>query len=676
MDTKFNNMPIAKIGLTDYSTAIQPTNESLAEAIVLHNAGQLENAKIIYEEILKVTPNNFDALQLLGTLELQNKNFLKATEYLQSAIKLNNTNSNIFYNLGLSLSEQGHIKEAIEAYKVSLHINNKNYKTLHNLAKLFYDKHQYSDALKFSSEALSIKGDYASAFLIRGNALGKLNKIYAAIKDYNNAIRILPNYADAFFNKANYLTELNEHALALDSYREAYQIKGDYQYLLSLILHNEMKICHWDNHNKLIKLINNKPDNFLSFILLSLVDSLVNSLNSSRSLIRNKYPRNLSLGPIAIRSYKKKLVIGYYSADFREHPVSYLTAELFELHDKSRFELIAFYSGPADSSSMHKRVALAFNKFIDIRMKNDTEVAELSRSLNIDIAIDLTGLTHNSRVGIFACRAAPIQLSYLGYLGTMGAEYYDYLIADKVIIPAINQKYFTEKIVYLPSYQVNDSKRLIADKVFTRNELNLPENGFIFCCFNNNFKITPTTFDGWMRILIAVPDSILFLYAENKWAETNLKIEAEKRGVNQSRLVFGARISRSEYLSRYKVADLFLDTFPYNAGTTASDALWAELPILTLLGESFASRVAASLLNAIGLPELISISQEQYESTAIELAKNPSKFKAIKDKLKHNKFTKPLFNTPEFTKHIETAYWVMYERYQAGLPPDHIYIDI
>jgi predicted O-linked N-acetylglucosamine transferase (SPINDLY family) len=295
--------------------------------------------------------------------------------------------------------------------------------------------------------------------------------------------------------------------------------------------------------------------------------------------------------------------------------------------------------------------------------------------MGIVIAIDLTGLTANERVGIFSYRAAPIQLSYIGYLGTLGVEYYDYLIADKTIIPVESQIYYVEKIIYLPCYQVNDSKRLIADKIFKKTELNLPLNGFIFCCFNNNYKIVPSTFDGWMKILSAVPDSVLFLYAANKWAEANLRMEAERRGVRQNRLVFASRIERSEYLARYKIPDLFLDTLPYNAGTTASDALWAGLPVLTCMGESFASRVAASLLNAIELPELITTTQAEFEARAIELATNPDKLRMIKEKLNCNRLTTALFNTPSFTKSIESAYKKIYENYHDDLPINHIYIE-
>jgi len=265
-------------------------------------------------------------------------------------------------------------------------------------------------------------------------------------------------------------------------------------------------------------------------------------------------------------------------------------------------------------------------------------------------------------------------LSYIGYLGTSGAPYIDYIIADKTIVPLRSQNYYSEKIIYLPSYQVNDRKRKISHRQFSRKDFGLPISSFIFCCFNNNYKILPATFDGWMRILKAVDHSILFLYAENKWVKSSLINEALKRGVSSERLFFGVHLEIDEYLSRYQICDLFLDTFPYNAGTTASDALWAGLPVLTKMGETFASRMAASVLTAIDLPELITHSQEQYESLAIELATNPAKLKEIKIKLVANRLSMPLFDTPRFTRNLEKAYTKMYERYRANLTPDHIYI--
>lgn len=313
--------------------------------------------------------------------------------------------------------------------------------------------------------------------------------------------------------------------------------------------------------------------------------------------------------------------------------------------------------------------------FHDVRTMSHKDVAMLARSLELDIAVDLGGYTQNARTGIFAMSAAPIQISYIGYLSTMGANYYDYLVADQTIIPEKNQKHYSEKIVYLPSFQANDSKQPPPETIFTRKDLGLPETGFIFCCFNNTFKFTPNTFDGWGRILEQVKGSVLLIYTANESAKINLTKEIVLRGIDPSRLIFGERLPKPEYLARYRVADLFLDTLPYNAGTTASDALRMGLPVLTCMGNSFPSRVAASVINAINLPELITTTQEQYESLAIELATHPEKLKIIKDKLANNLSTAPLYDTALFTRHLESAYLTMYDRYQQGLEPDHIYVE-
>ena len=324
---------------------------------------------------------------------------------------------------------------------------------------------------------------------------------------------------------------------------------------------------------------------------------------------------------------------------------------------------------------MNLRIKVGVDHFHDVHTMSFEDVAILARSVEIDIAVDLGGYTHGFRTGIFAMLAAPIQISYIGYLGTMGANYYDYLVADQTVIPEKNQKYYSEKIVYLPSYQVNDSTQSLPETIFTRQDVGLPEAGFVFCCFNNTFKITPTTFDSWGRILEQVDRSVLLIYVNNESAKINLTKEIVLRGIDPSRLIFGERLPMPEYLARYRVADLFLDTLPYNAGTTASDALRMGLPVLTCIGSSFASRVAASLLNAVNLPELITTTQEQYESLAIELATNPEKLKIIKDKLVNNLPTAPLYDTPLSTRHLESAYLTMYDRYQKGLDPDHIYVE-
>ena len=411
------------------------------------------------------------------------------------------------------------------------------------------------------------------------------------------------------------------------------------------------------------------------FVLLSLFDDAALHKKSSEIYLKSKHQFNPVLGPILKLSANQKIRIGYFSADFHNHATGYLMAELFELHDKNQFELVGFSFGPMVNDEMRQRLEKSFDQFIEVDNKSDMEIAQLSRGLNIDIAIDLKGFTQDSRTGIFANRAAPIQVNYLGYPGTMGANYVDYIIADKTIIPIESQSCYSEKVVYLPnSYQVNDRKRLISEKQFTRQELGLSENDFVFCCFNNNYKILPATFDGWMRILKSVDGSVLWLFKDNPWAAENLKKEAQKQGIDGQRLVFAERMPLPDHLARHRQADLFLDTLPYNAHTTTSDALWTGLPVLTLIGQSFASRVAASLLNALGLPELITNTQEEYEILAIELAKNPRQLAEIKLKLANNRFTAPLFDTPLFTKNLEAGYIKMYEIYQNNLQPEHILI--
>jgi predicted O-linked N-acetylglucosamine transferase (SPINDLY family) len=500
------------------------------------------------------------------------------------------------------------------------------------------------------------------------------------LSHYDRALKLKPDFAEAYNDKGNSLIELKRYEEALFNYYQAIKLKPDYEYLSGTILHTKMFMCNWQNFKVNVKSLSlqineNKKSSFC-LAVLALTDSPSIQRKSSEIWINDKYPFNSLLDPILKSKRRDKIKIGYYSPDFREHPVAHLLIELLELHDKNQFELFGFYFGPPDSSKMHKRISSAFNQFIDVELKSDKDIALISRELGIDIAVDLTGFTESARTDIFSYRAAPIQVNYLGYPGTTGAEYIDYIIADPIIIPSESQQYYSEKVVYLPnSYQANDRQRSITNKVFTKDELGLPKDSFVFCCFNNNYKITPNTFDGWVRILKAVKGSVLWLLEDNPIAALNLRKEAQFRGLDPNRLVFAKRANPPEHLARHRAADLFIDTLPYNAHTTASDALWAGLPVLTCKGESFASRVAASLLNAIELPELITTTQEQYEATAIELATNPEKLKDIKNKLERNRLTTALFDTPRFTKHIEAAYKQMYERYQADLQPNNIYIE-
>jgi predicted O-linked N-acetylglucosamine transferase (SPINDLY family) len=391
--------------------------------------------------------------------------------------------------------------------------------------------------------------------------------------------------------------------------------------------------------------------------------------------VGQKYP------PVAVspghwpKAPHERLRLGYFSADFRRHAVGYLTVGMFEAHDRSRFELIAFAFGPPAPGAMRARIAAAFDQFIEVEDRSDADVALLAREMEIDIAVDLMGFTTNSRTGIFARRAAPLQVSYLGYPGTMGADYIDYLIADTTVIPREDVRHYAEKIAYLPdTYWPFDSRLGVAERQFTRQEVGLPEQGFVFCCFNNNWKITPGVFDIWMRLLKRIEGSVLWLLEDNPAAGRNLGAEAGKRGIAAERLVFAPRMNLPEHLARHRLADLFLDTLPYNAHTTASDALWVGVPLLTRSGETFPGRVAASLLKAVGLPELITHTPEAYEALALEFATDAQKLGALRQRLAENRLTCPLFDTALFTRHIEAAFLAMWQRHASGLAADHIVV--
>ncbi|HEY8095155.1 MAG TPA: UDP-N-acetylglucosamine-peptide N-acetylglucosaminyltransferase, partial [Methylobacter sp.] len=373
-----------------------------------------------------------------------------------------------------------------------------------------------------------------------------------------------------------------------------------------------------------------------------------------------------------------KIRLGYFSPDFRPHPLSYLTVDLFEKHDRSKFEIFAFYYGNDSNSNTYRRIKWGFDRFFDVGDRSDKDVAEFARENEIDIAIDLCGYTRHGRSGIFSFRAAPIQINFLGFGGTMGADFIDYIIADRIVIDETMRRFYAEKIAYLPYtyYPTSYHADIFAtDRQFKREEVGLPDGSFVFCCFNGNYKLTPRMFDSWMNILRSVEGSLLWLLPNNTAAAINLRKEANKRGVDDKRLIFASRMPLAEHIARYKLADLFLDTIPYNAHTTASDALWAGLPVLTQIGDTFAGRVAASLLTAVGLPELITDSAVEYETLAVELAKHPERLAGIKTKLAANRLTTPLFDTDLFTKKLETAYTAMYERYHTDLPPDHIFVE-
>ena len=698
----------------------------------LHKLGSILEAAKVYFDVLKLEPNNFDALHLLGMIAAQNKDYEQAFTYLAKAIEVNPIEAAAYSNLGMALHESGRPEEAIVFYKKALELNpdlidalyncagsyqalnnlsmalnlynevlrinpelfqahnnrgnvlqkmhrfqeafdsygeaikiNANFpEPYNNLGNLFYVKSDHSKALENLNKALEIRSDYAEAYNNRGNVKVALKLNEEALADFQRAIELDPSYAEPHHNCANLFLDTHRYEEALVRYELALALKPNYEYVHGAQVYTKLQICDWTDLElqtaQLITKIALGEKAAIPFLGISLIDSGPLQKQIAQTWVADKHLASDDLPPLLLGAPKAKgakIRLGYYSADFHNHATMYLMAKLFEAHDHSQFELFAFSFGPFADDAMRKRAVAAFDHFIDVKDQSDLEIAKLSRQLQIDIAVDLKGFTQYSRTNIFAHRAAPVQVNYLGYPGTMGASYMDYIIADRVLVPPGSEQFYTEKVVYMPhSYQVNDDQRVIADTVYTRTQLGLPDTGFVFCCFNNNYKILPPTFDGWLRILKAVPDSVLWLLEDNPTAAKNLQQIAMNKGLDPVRLIFAKRMPLAEHLARHRLADLFLDTLPCNAHTTTSDALWAGLPVLTLPGETFASRVSASLLNAIGLPELIANTQVEYEKRAIDLAQSPEILAQIKGKLMVNRKISPLFDTKQYAKDLEGLY--------------------
>ena len=505
-----------------------------------------------------------------------------------------------------------------------------------------------------------------------------LGRYEAAIESCDQAIRIDPACAEAYANRGALFLGLQRHPAALADFDQALALNPDLPWVPGMRLQTRRALCDWgglDAETRELEARIERGEKAAMPFGLTLSDSPALQRRAAEIYARDKFPAPATLAPFAPHSPRDRIRIGYYSADFHTHAICNLMAGLFEHSDHTRFELFGFSFGPGNQDEMTNRVAAAMDQFLDVGSMSDAEVVERSRDLEIDIAVDLMGFTLYGRTGIFARRAAPIQVSYLGYPATMGVDSIDYLIADQILIPESSRRHYAEKIVTLPgSFQATDTTVPPDSVPCSRAAEGLPERGFVFCCFNNNSKIAPDTFDRWMHILARVPGSVLWLLEDNPTAGENLRKEANLSGIDPGRLIFAQRVPLAQHLSRQRLADLFLDTFPFNAGATASPALWAGLPILTRMGQTFVSRMAASLLRCLGLPELITETPEAYAALAISLAEDPARLHAIRRKLERSRLTSPLFDTPRFTRNLESAYTAMHARHQSHLPPDHIHV--
>ena len=612
---------------------------------------------------------------------LENNQFVEAEALLKKMLATQPGNPDVLHLLGIVCGMQNRPADALSFFEQALQLTPDNPALYFNTAKALSSLQRDADALEYHQKALALDPNNPEIWLNYGRSLDNLRKREEALACYEKAVALQPQMTEGWFNKGKILGELKRYEEALQAYINAYQLRPTEPFLLGIILHYKMLICDWvDLEGLYLKILQDLHAHQMvvePFGFQGISSSEQDLLESAKIFAKQRFPAVAMAASQSIpRAKNEKIRIAYLCGEFRDQATSVLMTGVYECHDPEHFEIYALDNGWDDGGVLRPRMKNAFKEMIDISHMTDIDVVKLIQDLNIDILVNLNGYFGEGRQNIFAAHPAPIQVNYLGFPGTLGAEYMDYLIADPVVIPPASCQYYLEKIAYMPhSYQANDSKRIISEKQFTRAELGLPEKGFVYCCFNNNYKITPETFDSWMRILKAVEGSVLWLIQDNVPAETNLKAEALKRGISPDRIIFAKRLPLPEHLARHKMADLFLDTLPYNAHTTASDALWAGVPVLTLLGNTFPGRVAASLLNAVGLPELITHTSHEYEQRAIELAHDPLALKYLKDRLVENRLTKPLFDTPLFTKNLEALYTKMVERHEAHLASDDIVLD-
>ena len=646
----------------------------LRDAWRAHQTGDLETAGRLYREILEADARNFDALYLLGFLNLQRGHWEEAERLIGEALFVNPGSLDGWYNRGRALQSLGRPDDALSSFDKALAIRPGVPELLFCRGNALMDLDRAGEALASFDGALRLKPDFPEAWNNRGNALAALKRLDEALASYGRVLAANAGDLGARNHRALTLFELKRYEEAARDFATLLNAAPDFPYARGNLLYCRLNACLWEGLDEqradIAARLNAGARVVTPIHLAAISSSPEGQLRAARIWAADKFPpaaRALWHG----ETYRHdRIRIAYLSADFHSHATAALMAGVFESHDRERFEIEAISFGPDDGSEMRARLALAFDRFTDLRGKTDAQIASLLRENEVDIAVDLKGYTQDSRPGILAHRPAPLQVNYLGFPGTMGADYIDYIIADWTVIPPEHESWYSEKIAYLPgTYQGNDGKRPIAQTTPTRAEAGLPEAGFVFCCFNNNFKILPEMFAIWMRLLAAVAGSVLWLIEDNEAAARNLKREAAIRGIAPERLIFAPRVDLDAHLARHRLADLFLDTLPYNAHTGASDALWAGLPLLTCEGTTFAGRVAASLLQAIGLPELITHAPDAYESLALKLARDPASLCALKAKLARHRDTHPLFDTLRFTRNLEAAYATMHERHGHGLPP-------
>ncbi len=648
--------------------------------IVYKKQGKSNLAAKYIKKAISINPNYVEAYNNLATIIQDQGDVNRSIQYFNKALFLNPSYSEAHYNLGLAFSELNKLNSAVDSYRKALSLRPNYPEAYNSLATIISQQGKPDEAIQLFNQAILLKPNYAEAYFNIGIVLKKQNRLNEALESYKKAINLKPNYVESFYNMATIFQEQGKLNESINYYDKAIQIRPDYFKAQAQKLYYNAQICDWKTIQKdkhIIPTLGTHTNHIPPFTMLSFEDEPRNHYLRSKLYAKKNYLQKQIPFEITHKvSKRQRLRIGYFSADFQNHATMYLASKLFENYDKKKFEVYVYSFGKSsEQDDVRVKLKNSVDYFKDVIDLSDMDIAVLARQDQIDIAVDLKGYTKESRTGIFAYRAAPIQINFLGYPGTMGANFFDYIIADLTIIPETKRSFYSEEIIYMPyTYQPTSHASVVSNKVFTKSEMNLPNNSFVFCCFNNSYKISLNEFSIWMRILGKVDNSVLWLIETNKWAKKNLIKEAINHGIDSNRLVFATQLSHSDHLARLKLADIFLDTFNYNAHTTTSDALWAGIPVITKPGNSFASRVAASIVKAVGLQELVVKNEKEYENLILDIANSPKKLFKIKEILSSNRLSKPLFNYEMYISHLEDAYKQVFENYSKGNKVRTIYI--
>lgn len=668
--------------LASYERAVA-INPLIAEAHLdtgtIHAVHQRhQEALAAYDRAVAARPVFAEAWLARGHALLQLGRHQEALAAADKALELRSDYADAWVGRGNALLELDRYQDAAAAYDRALALRPALAAAWCGHGTVFLRTGRHRDAGVAFDRALEADSNLADAWLGRALMLVSLGRHDEAIAALDRALALNPTLPTAWIARGQVLYFKKRYDEALADWNKALSLRPDLPDVQAACLRVRMHHCDWIGFDAACALLRSAVDTgkpVPPFMLVAIPSTASEQLRCARRWVASTFRTAHEPAWRGERYDHDRIHVAYLSADFHQHATSYLMAGLFEHHDRSRFQLSGISVGPNDGSEMRRRIEAAFERFVDASSLADDQIADMVRSLEVDILVDLKGFTQDARPLVFARRPAPIQVSYLGFPGTTGAGFIDYIVADRILIPEDQHGCYAEKVVSLPdSYQANDDRRPVAAGAPAREAFGLPSDGFVFCCFNDNYKITPGVFSVWMRILDAVEGSVLWLFEENPTAADNLRREAAARRIAPERLVFARRLANAEHLARHRCADLFLDTLPYNAHTTASDALWAGLPVLTCIGNTFAGRVAASLLNAIGLPELVTPTLEAYEQSAVTLARDPARLAALKATLVERRSTAPLFDTARFTRNIEAAYVAMVERHRDGLAPDHIQV--